>query len=135
MSKIIIDANKATVGRLASFTAKQILLGNEVDIVNCENAIILGNKRDTINRYQEKRRRQGGIFRGPKILSGPERMLKRTIRGMLPKTGRGRQLLKKVKCFIGVPENLKDEKMIVSGKVKSRKYIELKELSVGMKRW
>ena len=34
---------------------------------------------------------------------------------MLPfRKGRGKEALKKVKCYLGIPENLKDKKMIKS---------------------
>ncbi len=36
---MIIDANNATAGRLASFAAKKALQGNEIFIINCEKAL------------------------------------------------------------------------------------------------
>ena len=33
--KLIIDANNAVMGRLASYVAKQAMLGKEIVIVNC----------------------------------------------------------------------------------------------------
>jgi large subunit ribosomal protein L13 len=43
--KMIIDATNATLGRLASFVAKQALQGKKVIIVNSEKAIITGDKK------------------------------------------------------------------------------------------
>ncbi len=45
MAKIIINAENGSFGRVASFAAKQALLGNEVTVVNSEKAIITGNKK------------------------------------------------------------------------------------------
>jgi len=40
----IIDANGATLGRLSTSTAKRLLGGEEIAIVNSEKAIISGKK-------------------------------------------------------------------------------------------
>jgi large subunit ribosomal protein L13 len=60
MKKIVIDATNATLGRLASYSAKQALLGKEIAIVNCDKAVIAGKRRSIIIEYQEKRGK-GGI--------------------------------------------------------------------------
>ena len=44
MSKIIYDGDGAVFGRLASVVAKDLLKGNEVDLVNCEKMIVSGDK-------------------------------------------------------------------------------------------
>ena len=41
---MIIDAKNVVLGRLSSFAAKQLLLGEEVDIVNCEEAVLSGKR-------------------------------------------------------------------------------------------
>ena len=40
----IIDASECIMGRLASSVAKTLLKGEEVHIVNAENAVISGSK-------------------------------------------------------------------------------------------
>ena len=55
MARIIIDANHGIFGRLCSFAAKKALQGDEVIIVNCEKAIITGNKKDVVKKYSELR--------------------------------------------------------------------------------
>ncbi len=37
---MIIDANNMILGRLASFAAKKALLGEKIDVINCEKAVI-----------------------------------------------------------------------------------------------
>jgi len=128
---MIINAKNASLGRLASFAAKKVLLGEEVIIVNCEQAIITGNKRRVIEEYK-KRRKRGTPEKGPKFPSTPGRILKRAIRGMLPKTNRGKELLKKVKCYNGVPEKYAKEKKISSGKEKF-KFVSLRKISRELK--
>jgi len=118
MSGIIINAENAVLGRLASYVAKQALLGKKIVIVNSEKAIVIGNEKNIVGRYKEKRAR-GGYGAGPLYPTTSERILKRTIRNMLPyKKERGREALKRVKCFIGVPKEFEDKKMIKSGKGK-----------------
>ncbi|MDP3026102.1 MAG: 50S ribosomal protein L13 [Nanoarchaeota archaeon] len=131
-NKIIIDANGAIFGRLCSFAAKKALEGNDVIIVNSENTVMTGNKRDLIEKYLKLRRMGGGTsIKGPKYPRPPYMMLKRGIRGMLPdfRKGQGKIAFSKIKCFDKMPEEYKNEKMIKSGKEKPKKFIELKELS------
>ena len=41
----------------------------------------------------------------------PDRLVKRMIRGMLPyKKERGKAALDNIRCFVGMPEELKDQK-------------------------
>lgn len=131
-NKIIIDANEAIFGRLCSFAVKKALEGNDVVIVNSENAVMTGNKPDIVEKYLRLRRMGGrNSIKGPKYPKVPYMMLKRGIRGMLPdfRKGQGKIAFSKIKCFDKVPEEYKNEKMVKSGKEKPRKFIELKELS------
>ena len=41
---MIIDASNLILGRLATFVAKQALLGEQVFIANCEKSVISGDK-------------------------------------------------------------------------------------------
>ena len=126
---VVIDAENAVLGRLSSYAAKELLKGKEIAIVNSDKVIVTGNKGDIEKRYEEKRKKLGGILRGPKISRNPDKLLKRTIRGMLPKDSmRGRDALKRVRCYIGIPNEFKDEKMIKSGKSKGTKLVKLRDV-------
>ncbi|MFO8016382.1 MAG: 50S ribosomal protein L13 [Candidatus Woesearchaeota archaeon] len=107
---MIIDATNLVLGRLATAAAKKALAGEKVDIVNSEKAVITGTPELTYRRFKEKRDR-GIPLKGPYYPRMPDRIVRRTVRGMLPwdKT-RGRQAFKNVMCYIGVPESLKNEK-------------------------
>ena len=127
--EIIIDAKGAILGRLASFVAKKTLLGEEVIIVNCADCVIAGRPQSIIAKYDEKRRRGGAIQRGPFFPRETGRIVKRTIRGMLPyKQMRGRDALKRVMCFNDTPEKYADVKKIKAGKQKKIKTIRLNDL-------
>ena len=129
--EIIIDATNATLGRLASYAAKQALLGKRIIILNSEKAIITGRKKATIEKYHEKKSRGGSSQRGPFFPKIPERILKRTIRGMLPdyRKGKGKEVFKRIFCFQGIPEKYKDAKMIKAGKEKHADFLSLGEIS------
>jgi len=98
--EIILDATDAVLGRIAAYAAKQALQGSRVTLVNCEKAIIIGNKQDIIENYRHMRQR-GTTEKGPFVSRDIEKLFKRTIRGMLPyKKTMGREALKRVRCYI-----------------------------------
>lgn len=110
-SKKVIDAEGAVLGRLASVVAKRLLLGEEIIVINAEKAIVTGSKERILERFREKRER-GDPIKGPFYPVRPDRILKRVVRGMLPrKKERGREALKRLKVYIDNPENLEGEKV------------------------
>jgi len=107
----VIDATNLVLGRLATSVAKQALLGEEIAVVNCEKAVITGTKSRIIATYKPRRDR-GYALKGPFFPRMPDRIVRRTIRGMLPyKQYRGRKAYKNVMCYVGIPKELKDEKL------------------------
>lgn len=113
MAKIVIDADGAVRGRVASVAAKQALAGNDVFVINSEKALISGRDAEIIQDFKDRRRLNTIKPKmGPFFSRSTEKMMKRTIRGMLPdhRIGRGRVALKKIKCYNGVPNELKNEK-------------------------
>ena len=131
---MIINAENIVLGRLSSFAAKQALNGNTVQIVNCEKVIISGNRRDIFEKY-EKKQSPGDVVHAPKVYKNSEMLVRRTIRGMLPwKRDRGREAYKRIFCYMGIPEDLKNketinlENMNIS-KLKNLKYIYVKDVS------
>ncbi|MGM5480047.1 MAG: 50S ribosomal protein L13 [Nanobdellota archaeon] len=105
---IVINAENMIVGRIATFAAKQALLGKEVRVVNAEKAVISGRKAKTIADVSEKNER-GIPSKGPFLQKMPDRFLRKTIRGMLPyKQDKGAQAYKRVLCYSGMPEEFKD---------------------------
>ncbi|RLF49912.1 MAG: 50S ribosomal protein L13 [Thermoplasmata archaeon] len=130
----IIDVSNAVVGRVASRIAKRLLDGEEIIVVNVEEAIMTGNRDQIIERYMLKRE-LGSIHKrkGPKYPRMPDRLFRRVVRGMLPyKKPHGKEAFKRLKVYIGVPKELKDrvnefERAAESKKYK--KYIKLGEIS------
>ncbi|MAE43153.1 50S ribosomal protein L13 [Candidatus Woesearchaeota archaeon] len=130
---MIIDANNIILGRLGTYAAKKALLGEKIDIVNCESCMITGDKKRVLEDYKRKFK-MGTPKKGPFFYKMPDRFVKRSIRGMLPyKKERGRNAFDNIKCHIGVPENLKDQKLealkeATIEKLPNLKYISVKEI-------
>lgn len=128
----IIDGTNAVMGRLASYAAKQALLGEEIVIVNCEKVIITGNRKDIRDKFEFRRRKIGSGQKGPKYSRLAHLIVKRAIRGMLShRSGRGKEAFQRIKCYSGLPEEFKDAKKIVSGKEKKMKFIHVEEITKG----
>ncbi len=109
---IVIDATGLLLGRLATRVAKMALSGKSISIVNCEKAVVSGNKQGIYEKSLEINRKRNP-FHGPFLARMPDRFVRRTIRSMLPfKKPRGREAFKRIICYIGVPETLKNEEMI-----------------------
>ena len=109
----VYDATDVILGRMASKIASQLLkshrdgAGDKVIIINSELAIISGSKTHIVTdykaRYELNHPRKGPFF--PRM---PDRILKRSVRGMLPyqKKSSGRSAYKALRCFIGCPAHL-----------------------------
>ncbi len=130
---MIINAENLILGRLASYVAKRAIEGENVDVVNAEKAIVVGRREDILAKYRHKRER-GDPLHGPYFPRQPERIVKRTIRNMLPyKKPRGKEALKRIRCYEGIPDNFKDKKMeiVEDAQISDRivKYLFVKDLS------
>lgn len=131
---MIIDAKDSILGRVAVVAAKKALLGETVNIVNCEHVLITGKKANTIAEYKHRIFVRGTPRKGPHITKQSDRLVRRTVRGMLPfKKTRGREAFKRVMCYIGVPDkfaNQKLEKLALAdiSKLTVLRYIYLKDL-------
>jgi large subunit ribosomal protein L13 len=111
----IINGDGMLLGRLASITARRALSGEEIAIVNAENAIISGSRARVLANYQHKRERGASGERwGPFVPRRPDHLMKRTIRGMLPyKRPRGVDAMKRIRCYVGVPAEFVGKEMEV----------------------
>ncbi|RLI19350.1 50S ribosomal protein L13 [Candidatus Bathyarchaeota archaeon] len=108
MKRSVIDASGLILGRMASIVAKRLLEGERIEIVNAEKAVVSGKRLRVIKRYKEFLE-VGGQGRGPIHWRRPDRLVRKTIRGMLPyRQWRGKRALKRLRVHIGVPEELQD---------------------------
>ncbi len=111
----IIDASGKSLGRVAAEVAKLLRgkhkptftpnmdMGDFVIVINCKDAIFTGRKLD-----QKVYRRHSGYIGGMKETSArvmmenkPEQAMFLAVKGMLPHTKLGRQMIKKVRVYAG----------------------------------
>ncbi|MCW4044176.1 MAG: 50S ribosomal protein L13 [Candidatus Bathyarchaeota archaeon] len=106
----VINAEGLIMGRMASKVAKKLLNGEEVIIINAEKSVISGKKKSKVSEAKEFLE-VGAPERGPFHYRRPDKIMRKTIRGMLPfKQPKGKTAYKKLKVFMGVPKEFKDQK-------------------------
>ena len=138
--RTVIDGEGLILGRLASTVAKRLLAGEAIDIVNAERIVVSGKRNMVIAREKEFLN-VGGFGKGPIHHRQPHRMVRRTIRGMLPhRKSHGRDAFRRLRVHIGVPRELEDaekERMpeIHSSNL-SRRFVSVGEIaeSIGWKK-
>ena len=114
----VYDATGKILGRLASQVAKDMISARKsgsqqrVIIINAEGAIVSGPKSKVFSDYRAKynlnHARKGPFF--PRM---PDKIIKRTVRGMLPyqKNSSGRAALRDLRVMIGTPSNLSGDEL------------------------
>ena len=109
----IVDARNRVLGRMATAIAQRLRgkhkpeytwhvdTGDHIIVINASDVRILGNKRATKRYY-----RHSGYPGGLKTVSfeqllkhRPEEVIHRAVRGMLPRTPLGRQMLRKLRIY------------------------------------
>ena len=99
---LVVDARDCILGRVASHVAERALDGETVAVVNAERAVITGREEQIIEKFEK--RRAVGSDQGPAYPKQPNRIFKRSIRGMVPhKKPRGREALENVRVYLGNP--------------------------------
>jgi large subunit ribosomal protein L13 len=111
----VIDAQDVVLGRLATQAATllrgkhkptyapHVDTGDFVVIVNAEKVALTGNKRDQAFVYRHSGY-PGGLRKrsfGEMLEKQPERLLEKTIKGMLPHNRLGRAMASKLKVYAG----------------------------------
>ncbi len=103
-NKTVIDGEGLILGRLSSMVAKRLLSGEHIELVNAEKIVVSGAKKMIIAREKEFLN-VGGHEKGPVHYRQPHRIVRKTIRGMLPhRKAHGREAFRRLKVYIGVPE-------------------------------
>ena len=112
---VIIDANGAILGRLASNVASRLRgknnplftphvdTGESVIVINAEKITLTGNKLGQ-KRYYRHSGYTGGLkeITAKKLLeTKPENIIRFAVKGMLPKNKLGAKLYKKLKVYAG----------------------------------
>ncbi|KAI9638252.1 structural constituent of ribosome [Dioszegia hungarica] len=137
---VVIDGKAHLLGRLASIVSKQILMGQKVTIVRCEEINVSGSffrNKLKYHDYLHKRHIVNPTRAGPFHHRAPSRILYKAIRGMVPhKSARGAAALKRLELYEGVPPAQdKVKKVVVPQALRvlrlkpGRKYCTLKRVS------
>ena len=111
----LVDADGQTLGRLATQIASWLRgkhlptfsehmdLGDFVVVVNASRIRLTGNKAAQRMYYRHSTYPGGlkAVALGDLLEKHPERVIKRTVRGMLPHNALGRKMLRKLKVYAG----------------------------------
>mmetsp|Transcript_8443 Transcript_8443/g.9814 ORF Transcript_8443/g.9814 Transcript_8443/m.9814 type:complete len:201 (+) Transcript_8443:103-705(+) len=115
-STIIIDGRDHLLGRLASIVAKELLAGQKVVVVRCDEMVVSGSLVRNRVKYAQfrKKRMNTNPGKGPYHFKSPSRMLWRTIRGMVhQKSARGQEAIARLSTFEGIPHPYDKKKRVV----------------------
>merc|ERR1739845_174962 len=136
---VVIDGSGHLMGRLASVIAKQLLSGQRIIVVRCDQICISGNfYRNKLKDLEYLRKRMNtNPSRGPYHYRAPSKCLFKVVRGMIPhKTKRGMEALNRLKVFDGIPHPYdKQKRMVVPSALRvlklkpGRKYCQVGRLS------
>jgi len=100
---------------MATYTAKRLLVGDDIVIVNAEQAVLSGSRDYFQELYAGRRTMMSKADPAKSAKQSwsrrPDLLFRRIIRGMLPKdTKRGRDALRKLRIYIGVPAEFEAQK-------------------------
>ena len=132
MKDIILDANNAVAGRLASVAARYLMKGSRVTIINAGNAVITGRPEAVRKLYAEKVER-GDPYHGPFYPREPTRILKRIVRGMINyHQARGKAAFKQLRVYTTSPALTSTPVKSPETLNTSLKHIKLSDLSASL---
>ncbi len=111
---VYVDATNQIAGRLSSKVAKLLLSGRKVVVVNAEKSLISGSRTSVIRQWQERLELSSHVnpIYGPIHPRRPDNILKRMVRGMVPrKKTKGDLAMKRLRVYIGVPHEVDGKKL------------------------
>lgn len=114
--EIIIDGRNHLMGRLASIVAKELLNGQKVVVVRCEQILKSGSLfRSKLKRQEQMHHRcNTNPRRTATHWKSPSRIFWKVLRGMTPhKTPRGAAAMGRLKVFEGIPFPYDQKKRMV----------------------
>ena len=137
-AELVINGEGAILGRLASYVAKRLLEGKKVVIVNAEKIAVSGDPVRVKQYYKQLilsvRSHYSDKWR-PKRARSPQRLVRKAIKGMLPKNNRGAEALRRLRVFVGVPKEYQGRQLLTLPedmtvkKLTRTKYVTLGEIA------
>ena len=120
-SVAILNGEGLILGRMCSRVAKRLLQGEQIVIVNAEKAVVSGKKKSKVSEAKEFLE-VGAPERGPFHSRRPDRIVRKTVRGMVPwKQPKGKNAYKRLKVYMGVPEEFKNKQMETDSQAQASK--------------
>ena len=121
---LLVDAEGQTLGRLASKVAKilrgkyktnftpHVDCGDNVIVINAEKIQLTGNKLEekTYLRYTGYPGGQRATSANDLLTKHPERLIEKSVKGMLPKNRLGADLFRNLKVYAGAEHNHEAQK-------------------------
>ena len=104
---IYVDASGQIAGRMCSKVAHELLHGKKVVVLNAESALISGNSDSVFRQWQARLEIYSHVnpIYGPIHPRRPDNILRRMVRGMVPKTkAKGTSAMSHLRVYMGVPE-------------------------------
>ncbi len=140
--ELIIDGKGHLLGRLASVVAKEVLKGQKISVVRCDQIVQSGSMYRNKLKFTEylHKAKNPNPRRGAFHFRAPARMFWKAVRGMTPrKTARGEAAMARLKTFDGIPYPYDHKRrMVIPDALKClhlrdyRKYTVLGELAAEM---
>ncbi|MEM3791649.1 MAG: 50S ribosomal protein L13 [Candidatus Micrarchaeaceae archaeon] len=135
--ELLVDGKGKILGRIATKVAKELLNGNSVYVVNAEEILISGHKRSIAEKYKKRIefKDKANPEHSPYWSRKPELLVKRAIRGMLPrKKAKGREAFKRLRVYAKYPQDIKAKELkeiegIKGGDSVPERLIKIKDLS------
>jgi large subunit ribosomal protein L13 len=110
----IINAENSILGRLASIIAKRLLNGEKIIIINANKGLISGRGDFIAAKYLQrwKIKTKSNPLKGPFHPREADKILKRTIRGMLPyHKSKGKEAYHRLVVYKDFPEEFTENKI------------------------
>jgi large subunit ribosomal protein L13 len=135
---MIVDVKGLVAGRVATKVAKAIINGEQVTVLNAQEAVVVGNTESIMEKY--KRRVDAAVKSnpnfGPKYSRVPDRLFRRMVRNMLPtnKTAKDR-IIKRLDVYNEVPKEFAKEKAITFEEFKCNErhhFMTMKEIGLAL---
>jgi large subunit ribosomal protein L13 len=134
---IYVDATNQIAGRLSSRVAKLLISGRRVVVVNAEKSLISGSRTSVVRQWQESLEIASHVnpIYGPIHPRRPDNILRRMIRGMVPrKKTKGVLAMKRLRVYVGLPEGVDVAKLTQFKDTAASRpvpiYVTMKELSM-----
>lgn len=121
---VVVDAEGQSLGRLASVVAKYLRgkhkpdftphvdCGDNVIVINAEKFNLTGKKWDAKEylRYTGYPGGQRSLSATQMFAKGPERLVEKSVKGMLPKNKLGSKLFRNLKVVVGAEHGMEAQK-------------------------